>query len=498
MNRKKTIFLLALCLSYVSSFALINFRSSTSELCVAEGAGLILEKTIQECKGRVTKESGADITGQKIHFNKGVFDDAGNRMFLIGSYSPGNENVINLDGDKRFKGTGKQVAQSISVKNANNRLEGEVLLGNNIIFFDENASLTCAIVRSLSKSIELNGGTLFLEENLSFVDDQMILQHGTVICNGRKIILGAKEMTWNSGIYFDNGNDIELKSTLHLAQTWTFSGKNSTIIGNGNILNLGSYGNIVVERGATLLLKNIILQDVSGENLRCLDNAGKIIFQDSMIVQGGKYCFNTGAFEVIGTLDLLGSQTFVFQPVATCTIHSNATLYLSNNITFSVDFTTPKVDHLAFVDDSSTLFMDSGASLCVTSTGMVLKKGKFIVQGLANIAVGLLKDPLTSGLVEQGLTLGTGVVGEDFGCEILPGSLLKINSGFLIYKNVEESSWKMFNSLSTLQIGPAAALKLYQPIHLGLGRVRIDQNATFLQADANYLDGSVEIFSATS
>jgi hypothetical protein len=496
MNRKNIIFLLALCMSYASSFALINFRSTTAGFRVAEGAGLVLEKTIPECKGHVTKESGAEISGQKIQFNKGIFEDSGNRMFLVGAYLPGTDNIIHLDGDKRFKGTGKQIAQEINIKNGNNRLEGEILLSNNIIFFDENASLTCAITRSLAKSIELNGGTLYLEENLSFVDGQMLLCHGTVLCNGRKIVLGAKEMTWNGSIYFDNGNDIELKATLNLAQTWTFSGRNSTIIGNGNILNLGNYGNIVVERGATLLLKNIILQDVAGSNLRCLDNAGKIIFQNAALVQSGEYTFGTGAFEVIGTLDLIGSQTFVFQPTATCTVNANSLLHLTNNMTFSVDFTTPKIDNLAFVNDSSSIFMSSGASLHVTSTGMALKNGKLVVQGLANVYVEMLRDPVNYRVIEQGLTFGSDA-GEDFSCELLPGGLLSLNSGYLIYKNVAPSSWKMYNSLSTLTVNAASLLKLCQPMYLGLGRLRIEQTATLLQAGPNYLDGSIEIFSAT-
>ena len=496
MSRKNIIFLLALCLTYASSFALINFRSTSSGFHVVEGAGLILDNKIQDCQGHVIKESGAAISGQKIHFNKGIFEDSENKMYLVGAYSPGIDNIIYLDGDKRFKGTGKQISQAIIVKDGNNRLEGEILLSNNITFFDENASLTCAVTRSLSKNIELNGGTLFLEENLRFVDEQLILGNGTVKCNSRKIILGSKEMTWNGSIYFDNGNDIELKATLNLAQTWTFSGNNSTIIGNGNILNLASYGNIVVERGATLLLQNIILQGVAGPNLRCLDNAGKIIFQNAALVQSGEYSFSTGAFEIIGTLDLLGSQTFVFQPTVTCTVNANSVLNLGNNMTFSVDFTTPKIDNLAFADDSSTIFMSSGTSLHVTSTGMALKKGKLVVQGVANIYVEMLRDPVSYRVIEQGLTFGSDA-GEDFSCELLPGGLLNLNSGYLIYKNVSASSWKMFNALSTLTIGSSSLLKLYQPLYLGQGRLRIEQTATLLQAGPNYLDGSVEIFSAT-
>jgi hypothetical protein len=330
-------------------------------------------------------------------------------MRIAGTYKTGNTNKILLDGDKTFRGNGKLITQAIEVRGGNNRLEGEVFLSNNLVIYDSNASLTCAIVRSLSQDIELNGGKLYLEENLSFIDDKKIVGNGTIFCNKRKIVLGAKEMSWNGSIYFDNGNDIELRATLHLSQTWTFSGNNSTIIGNGNILILEPHGKIIVERGSNLLLKNLIIQNVSDGNITCLDDAGTINFQDVVMVQNDEYTFKKGAFTVLGFLDLTGSQTFVFQPSVPCTIKSGSILQLDPHMTLSVDFMTTATDMLRFEDKSSVLLLDS-CCVHVTSTGWHLKKGKIRIDGTINTIAEYKTDPINGRRLEGGITLGKLVI----------------------------------------------------------------------------------------
>lgn len=490
---KSLAYLCIFILMTISCGAILNFRSTSSGINVTQGAELVLSNRIQDCQGKVAKEEGASISGQEIIFNKGVLIDGDNFMRIAGTYKTGDSNKILLDGSKTFRGNGKLITQAIEVRGGNNRLEGEVFLSNNLVLYDANASLTCAIVRSLAKDIELNGGKLYLEENLSFIDDKKILGNGTVVCNARKMVLGAKEMSWNGSIYFDNGNDIELRATLHLSQTWTFSGQNSTIIGNGNILVLEPHGKIVVERGANLLLKNLIIQNVSNDNVTCLDNAGIINFQDVVMVQNDEYIFKTGAFTVLGYLDLTGSQTFVFQPSVPCTIKSGSVLQLDPHMTLSIDLVTTATDMLRFEDKSSTLLFDS-CCLHVTATGWHLKKGTVRINGTVNTIAEYKTDPDNGRRLEGGITLGNLSLSDDCSCEILSGGQWVMKQGWFIYKNIDCNAWKMYNALSTLRIDGDSVLKLYQQICFQEGRLRFADTASFLQEGPNYLNGPIEIY----
>ncbi|MBS1987764.1 hypothetical protein JST56_02115 [Candidatus Dependentiae bacterium] len=491
MNGKSTAALFFGLFIHITCSPILNFRSSTSGINITEGAGLVLSNKIQDCQGKVTKATGASISGREIVFNKGTFVDGNNRMKIAGTYRTGDANKILLNGNESFRGGGISVAQAIEVRNGNNRLEGEILLSNNLVLHDSNASVTCAITRSLAQDIELNGGTLYLEENLSFIDDKKIVGNGTIVCNARKIILGAKEMSWNGSIYFDNGNDIELKSTLHLCQTWTFSGYNSTIVGNGNILMLEPHGKIVVERGANLLLKNMVIQNVALRNIRCLDGAGKIIFQDVVLVQNDDFIFDKGSFDVYGSLDLISGYTFVFQPTAECTIQSASTLALSNNVTLSVDFITTRTDLLAFADSSAALRLKN-STLYVTPTGIQLKNGSLIFDGVCNIYATDKRN------VSKGVTIGSGQNADDCTMEIRSGAWVNLINGTLIYRNINPNALIFKNSLSVLQIDTLALLKLNQPFDVDPGKIRIAGASSVVQDGLDYLQGSVEFFIESS
>ncbi len=485
--------LLLLGMNFYSVFPSINFRSSTSGFIIPDGTNLYLQNKIQHCNGKIVIGSSS-VSGQTIGFTGGTLQvDDSNPFRVIGTYHTGSTNKIVLSGNQTFQGNSSISTQDIQVSGNNNRISGDLVLGNDIVLQDINASLTCALVRSLSQNIQMNSGTLFLEENLKFVDGKMILGNGTVRCNKRKVILGSQEMTWNGSIYFDNGNDFELNAGLHLAQTWTFSGSNNTIIGNGSVLSLEDHGNIVVERGASLVLKNILIKNVSNGNIRCLDDSGKITFQDVTLVLDDTFSFSKGSFDVLGYLDLSGSNTFVLQPTQPCTIKAASVLSVEPRMTLSVDFITTRTDMLLF-EDSSSLLSLRNCTLYVTTTGLLLKGGALSIKGLVNAYVELKQDELFLSSLPLGITIGDNSVSNDCIIEIQNGSQLFIQNGWFIYKNIDPSSWKMYNDFSILKIGPQSILDLQQPISYDQGTVRIAQSASLYQRGSNYLDGSAEFY----
>ena len=482
-------------IGFYSSFASLNFRSGTSGFVIPDGANLFLQNKIQNCTGKVAINSSS-VSGQAIEFNGGTLHvNNNNALTIVGTYHTGSTNKIVLSGSQSFQGNSSISLQDIEVRGDNNRISGDLVLSNDIVLQDVNASLTCAVLRSISQNIQLNNGTLFFEENLRFVDGKMILGNGIVRCNKRKLILGAAELTWNGSIYFDNGNDVELNAALHLAQTWTFSGPSNTVIGNGNVLYLDNHGKLVVERGASLILRNMVIKNLSSEKIKCLDDSSKIIFQDVTLVQDDVFSFDKGSFDVLGYLDLTGSQTFVLQPTNICTIKANAMLAVEPHMTLSVDFVTTRTDMLAF-EDSSSLLSLRNCTFHVTTTGILLIGGSVSIDGSVSMCAELKLDELMLSSLPIGISIGDFSESRDCSIEIQSGGQLNIDNGWFIYKNVRASSWRMYNDLSVLKIGPQGILDLQQPISYDQGLVRIAQSATLYQREPNYLDGSAQFFTS--
>lgn len=492
MSTLLTVFFLV-GMSIFSSFASINFRSATSSFLVPDGANLYLQNKIQNCTGKVAINLSS-VSGQVIEFDGGTLHvNDNNPLTIIGTYHTGATNRIVLAGDQSFQGNASIALQDIRVQGDNNRISGDLVLSNDIVLQDSNASLTCAIVRSLSQNIQLNGGSLFLEENLRFVDSKKIIGNGLVQCNKRKVILGAEEMTWNGSIYFDNGNDISLNAALHLSQTWTFSGANNTLGGNDNILYLEEHGKLVVERGASLVLKNIIIKNLSGSKIRCLDDSAHITFQNVTLVQSDLFSFNKGYFDVSGYLDLTGSQTFVLQPTNECTIRAASILAVEPHMTLSVDFITTRTDMLVFEDATSILSLRN-CTLHVTTTGLFLKYGSLSIDGSVSVFSELKYDQLMISYLPIGIQVGDFSANKDFRIEIQSSAQLNLDNGWFIYKNALSPSWKLYNDLSILKIAPLGILDLQQPLSYSQGLVRIAQSATLYQRGPNYLDGSTQFF----
>ena len=214
----------------------INFKDQTSTLEFTNNSHFILDKKISNCQGKISKQNDATIDGEEIEFDDGYYQESDKVLKIKGTLETGASNKIKLTGSQTLHGSIRTTFQDIEISGTSNRLEGKLKTNNDIVLLDENTSVTCSLARQFPQNFILNGGILFLEENLGFIDTKKIVGTGTVICNCYKLVFGTSELDWDTPICFDHGNDIELNSQLNLSQTWTFSGAASPIMGNGNIL----------------------------------------------------------------------------------------------------------------------------------------------------------------------------------------------------------------------------------------------------------------------
>ncbi len=473
-------------ISSVGLLANVTFRSRSSTLQFDEGSNFILDKKIHECQGSIIRNSGATISGQDIVFNGGILETEGNRFRLTGTFRATDQENIILNGNKTFRGIAGKAVQSITVSNKDNRIEGDLILDNALLLQDSNTTLTCALIRRFSQNINLNGGTIYLDEDLKLIEDKKIVSSGKVICNGRRFVLGSKESTWSSDIYFENANNIEMQARLNLESTWTFSGERNAIIGNGNILSLGTLGNIVVERGSSLTIKNVVIQDVSDAKIRCFDDTAKINFQDVIWIQSGDYTFEKGAFTIVGYMDMHGGNKFSLCTGLTSTISHGSALYLEPRFTFSYDPHNQANNLLYFADQTSMLYM-IGSNLHTSRGGLALTSGKVVLDGSIRFAAESWNDPA------YGIQLGDGL-GDDCVLSILNSATLDLDLGHLVYKNIDPASLVTQSAFSILRINALGKFHIEQPFDMGSGRLFLHAHSELIRSSPEYLATNIEIF----
>lgn len=489
--------LLMLLFFFQQCYAGINVKKPTSTIEVSDGAGLVVEGQITNYGGELIKDNGGEVSGNNIEFNGGTFNDSGNSIKLTGNLNLGDGGGVLLDGGKTFKGKRGDLLNSLRVRGKNNRLEGIIQMSDDIILENSESSLTCALQGSVPCNVVLNGGELFLEEDFNFVDDAFFTGSGIIKLNSRKLRLGATNFETNASLYFDQGQDIECAASLGLHSGWTFSG-DSKLDGNGKIICLKNGGEIIVERGSSFLLEDVVIMGVAGNNIRCLDSKSTLSLRNVTLVQDSDFSFTVGAIHFLQDCHVRGTHVFAYQSAQTSTVFSRSELIFDKGTTFSFDpiwnesFDSNSWrkarEFLAFEDSSSVLLL-KGATLHITTTSMKLKNGTLRVKNGSYINSEIDENSIS----EQGLIIGNNSSNEDMICEIANGADLRIVNGALSYKNVGSSSFNMFGRFSHLSIGEGSSLNMYQPINLGEGSISFYEGSTLAKTNGAEIIGSVHM-----
>jgi hypothetical protein len=264
--------------------------------------------------------------------------------------------------------------------------------------------------------------------------------------------------------------------------------------GNNNTLDLTTGGNITVAPHGNLTLQNLYVTGLNTNNLRCQGDVATLNIKDVELNLSADYSFTSGTIQYGDDVVISGTHIFNFQPSVTSTILHNATLNIGFDTTFSYASLVARKDLLAFEDETSVLYMMNGATLYSTSTGMQLTKGRLIVDTKASFYAELSTHG--GSIAEIGITLGNNNAADDLTVDILPGSVLDVDNGYLIYKNVLSTSMQLRNPLSTLQINTNGSLSLYQNLNIGNGRLRLASQSALYREPGTLIIGDVDIFNA--
>jgi hypothetical protein len=190
--------------------------------------------------------------------------------------------------------------------------------------------------------------------------------------------------TINTGGNFSDNNEINLDQNLDIDYTWTITDQ-ATINGYGNKITFSTNGAIVLlGSNASLALEDVIIENVSGNQIRCTDDTTSLTINNVIWTQDADYTFTKGKISVEGDVLITGANTiFGYSSNQTSTIQQYANLIFDHDVTFSYDSTAN--NRINMVDSTAELtFM--GATL-QASEDVRFIKGKLVFNDVATFTI---------------------------------------------------------------------------------------------------------------
>lgn len=285
--------------------AKINFGAEQSMISLGVNSLWTVGNSMVVDRGTFKNSGFGKIEGADIRFKRGIYNFFNAVTNLDASVKP-EFNVIKLgdspeaDGDTMISNPGGLSGVQILVAPGINILRGQPLFfgANDLLFQDSNALLAVAVQNTLNTNITLNGGLLFLQDDLRLGDDAVILDNGQVVFNKRRFSLGGKSAEWNGNILWDSAQDLQLNSAVTLNGLWGFIG-DGQINGNGNVLDIRNGGQIVVFDDSTLRLSGVQLKGL-GSGAITLYPTARLILTDVDIEMDTDYAVDSGTWFVEG------------------------------------------------------------------------------------------------------------------------------------------------------------------------------------------------------
>jgi len=189
-------------------------------------------------------------------------------------------------------------------------------------------------------------------------------------------------ITVNGGGNLIDSHEIHLDKDLDIDYTWTVTDKVS-IDGNGNEITFGPSGGILLEGAdAQLSLDDVILNDVSGNKIRCTNTNARLLINNVIWNQDADYTFTLGQIFVSGDWLITGRGTnFNYESDATSTLSSNSIIHLLET-TFNYNQAADD-DLIEMIDGTSRFHLEFGTILA--SENWYLSNGTILTTGLGTL-----------------------------------------------------------------------------------------------------------------
>lgn len=314
----------------------------------------------------------------------------------------------------------------VQVIDDNNLLSGTGRVSGLVSLQNKSSSLTIDLNGDILQSIQLSGGKIILNRDVKFDSGVILKGPGSINLDVYTLELSQKETTWDQSIgWSGDGGVLSINGILNLSATWTMQ-ESCVIQGNGNTINFGDEGNLVIASDATLLLKNVRLKGLKNNNIRCLTNTGRLILDDVVWLQDNDFSFTMGSIYFVDDVDFAGEHTFFYQSSQTSTVDVKSSWNITNRMTLEIGkLAADGNEPLAFTDSTSVLGLNN-CTFYVSEYGMRGTKGTITAE--RDVAV-----EIVSTTTQNGLIFGDGTSDNDMVFELYPGTTVRVEKGALTY-----------------------------------------------------------------
>ncbi len=315
-----------------------------------------------------------------------------------------------------------------------NQIVGFAMMANGFALENSSTDLLFSGYFPVKKQLELNGGTVTLDNDLDIQELATFTLLGNIQANTglrRKILLPSiltslGDVT-DSTLYTFKDIDLIINRDLVLYGALKFEGECS-IISSSKVLDLSSTGSVIVASNSTLLLKGLDIVNVANQNIRCEDDTAAFIISDSSWTLSDDYSFQKGSISFLEKNSFMGTYTFSYDSAYTSTIETNAEWELTQDLFLILGRNaTSNAESLYFKDSSATLKFDR-SSFQVTNQGMNLTHGHAEFNNVVNFE-------FLSTSTSTGVVLGNGSASGDFFIDFNAAAVLNFNKGHLTYNN---------------------------------------------------------------
>jgi len=291
-------------------------------------------------------------------------------------------------------------------------------------FTFDNDSVTCIYNATLPirGSINLNGGIFFLNRDLRFDDVISFVGQGKIYGNNgsHTVTFPGNLTSWNYSFTFQ---DVALIFNADLTlNNASFSFKNTcTIDGSGKQIDLRNGGQIYIEPGAELTLKNVSLLGLENSNVQCLEDDSSLHLKNSSLIVSDNYSFTKGKISVYQDSKISGTGIFDYQSSQNLTIRSKSKLFVDRYVTFKYNPVVASKD-LIIMEDATSILHLNGCTFDSTTTSPILTGGRLVVQDRVTV-----RNDATS--PDEALILQ-----DPLEIDVLSGSVFDVVAGLLEYQ----------------------------------------------------------------
>lgn len=369
----------------------------------------------------------AIAVGKWLRYNNTGLDYTGIRLDISATLL--DTSVLMMNGQDFI-----QIAQGIFllyaiINGADNQMRGTGDIAGSIELNDSSAQLSFNLQGKLAANVTMNDGIITLNNDLRLTEGAVFVGTGTVELNANTMYLGAQDSVWTSTIDWVGANaTIELNANADLSSTWTFHG-DCTINGNGNTLDLGLTGRLVIEKNTTLTLRNLHFKNISDIPVDCIDDTSRLVLDNMFWLQDDDVTFLTGSIQFVNSVQFLGTHTFSYESAQTSTIAQASEWVINDGMMLNIGRKTSPddIEPLAFVDATSVIEIDGGI-LRIAEYGVNFTKGKLVFSRHCVLDI-------TGTTTDTGFVIGNGLEADDFTAVFNAGVFLDFLRGFFVYNN---------------------------------------------------------------